>query len=187
MKTTSLGLCWDMRLCTHCGKCLYLLQIVQIQSWIPFSICSHLFTQPEFDSVNMTTPHANLDVTDVKEWSFRARSLLAARIAVSYLMESESTNNRLIIKRQDVHDTIQPKIEIAQTVAAESEVDLARPVVPNVTYLEMIYFFIWSIMVVMTQAWRDFVERRPFQPTLATNSAVHYYVSLSGPNLEALD
>ena len=126
----------------------------------------------------MTTPRANLDVTNVKEWSFRARSLLAARIAISYLTEFVSTNNRLIIKA-DVSYSTQVKVEIAKTTAAESRLDLARPVSPNVTYFEILYFFLFSIILVITQAWRDFVERRPFRPTLATDLLVHYYVGFS--------
>lgn len=133
----------------------------------------------------MTTPRANLDVTNVKEWSARARSLLAATIAISYLPEFESTKKSRMIKRPDVHHTIQPKVTIAINTASESDVDLVRPVVPSVTYLEMMHFFIWSIMLVISQAWRDFVEQRPFRPMLATESAVHYYVSLYRPDFEA--
>lgn len=136
----------------------------------------YLFTQLEFGSVNMATPRTNLDVPNVKEWSFRARSLVAARIAISYLTEFELKDDRFIIKRPDVQHTIKSNVEVAISTAAESEVDLARPVAPNVTYFEIIYFFIWSIMLVITQAWRDLVERRPFRSTLATESAVHYYV-----------
>lgn len=130
----------------------------------------------------MATPHTNLDVPNVKEWSFKARSLIAARIAMSYLTEFELRNDRFIFQRTDVQHTIKSNVEVAITTAAENEVDLARPVAPNVTYFEIIYFFVWSIMLVIAQAWRDFVERRPFRPTLATESAVHYYVkSLPDP------
>ena len=98
-----------------------------------------------------------------------------------YLTEYQSTNNNLAIKGQDVDFTMPSKaeIEIVKTNTAESEVNLARPVVPNVTYLEIVRFFIWSFMVVITQAWRDFVEGRPFRPTLANASVSHYYVRLS--------
>lgn len=133
----------------------------------------------------MTTPRTNLDVTNVKEWSLGARSLLAARIAISYLTEFVSTKNRLIIKRADVPYTTRLKVEIATPTVGESGLDLARPVASNVTYLDIFYFFLWSIILVITQAWRDFVERRPFRPTLATDLLVHYYVGFfTSPDLK---
>lgn len=121
----------------------------------------------------------NIGVTNAKGWIFRGHSLLVESVATSYLTETKSTNNKSVYRGQNVDNTIQQKVETVKKPTAESEVNLARPTAPTVTYLDIVRFVIWSIMVVITQAWRDFVERRPFRPTLASDSIAHYYVSHS--------
>ena len=157
------------------------------QSPILFPICScNRFCRLSLHSANMITQRVNIGVTNAKGWIFKGQSLLVESVGTSYQTETKSISRKSVYKRQDLDHTIPQKVETVETVettTTESAVNLSRPTAPTVTYVDIVRFVIWSIMVVITQAWRDFVERRPFRPTLASDSVAHYYVSLSPSTL----
>ncbi|KAH8820193.1 pyridoxal phosphate-dependent transferase [Xylogone sp. PMI_703] len=125
----------------------------------------------------METPSAALHPTDLKRLIFRGRSLLAEKSPVSYTTEIELPDNKLVNKGR-VHDldyTIRPKVHITKHNTAEKEVNLIRPPETTASYLEICRFLLWSIVLVLTQAWRDLMEGRPFKAILATDAWTHYY------------
>ena len=60
-------------------------------------------------------------------------------------------------------------------------VNLVKPAEPPVTYLEFLKFFVWSIMVVITQLWRDLSSGKFYKPLLSTDFVTHYFVSVLLP------
>ena len=64
----------------------------------------------------------------------------------------------------------------ASKVTKEKVVNLIRPVEPPVTYLEILKFIYWSLLVILTQAWRDGKARRLYVPLLKTDFMTHYFV-----------
>ncbi|KAI4199277.1 MAG: hypothetical protein LQ350_004737 [Teloschistes chrysophthalmus] len=54
-------------------------------------------------------------------------------------------------------------------------VNLVKPVEPPVTYLEILKFIWWSLLVVLTQAWRDVKARKFYVPLLKTDFMTHYF------------
>lgn len=60
----------------------------------------------------------------------------------------------------------------------DKTVNLVRPTEPPVTLLEKFLFYVWSVMLVLTQVWRDFTEKRPFRAVLKSDFTAHYFVSM---------
>lgn len=58
-------------------------------------------------------------------------------------------------------------------------VGLTQVVDPPVTWMETFRFAIWSIMLILTQAWRDFTSSTWQSPLLSTDFMAHYFVSFS--------
>lgn len=58
-------------------------------------------------------------------------------------------------------------------------VNLVKPVEPPVTYLEIFKFIWWSLLVVLTQVWRDVKSRKLYVPLLKTDFMTHYFVCYS--------
>lgn len=58
-------------------------------------------------------------------------------------------------------------------------VGLAQVVDPPVTWMETFRFALWSILLILTQAWRDFTSSTWHRPLLSTDFMTHYFVSSS--------
>lgn len=67
----------------------------------------------------------------------------------------------------------------AQPLEKRSLVNLIKPVEPPVTYLEILKFVVWSIIVVLTQLWRDVSSGKLYKPLLSTDFMTHYFASAS--------
>lgn len=65
----------------------------------------------------------------------------------------------------------------AQLPVGKAFVNLTKPTEPPVTYLEMLKFIWWSIMVILTQLWRDLTSGKFYKPLLSTDFMTHYFVS----------
>ena len=58
-------------------------------------------------------------------------------------------------------------------------VNLVKPIEPPVTYTEILKFFWWSVMVILSQLWKDISSGRIYKPLLRTDFTTHYFVSFS--------
>lgn len=67
----------------------------------------------------------------------------------------------------------------AQPLVKRSLVNLIKPVEPPVTYLEILKFVVWSIVVVLTQLWNDVSSGKFYKPVLSTDFMTHYFASAS--------
>ena len=61
--------------------------------------------------------------------------------------------------------------------AKKHSVNLIKPVEPSVTYLEILKFVVWSMLVVVTQLCRDVASFKFYRPLLAPDFMTHYFVS----------
>lgn len=75
-------------------------------------------------------------------------------------------------------DDLKAVAEVAKQKVVKA-VNLIKPVEPPVTYLETLKFIWWSILVVLTQLWRDVRSRRFYIPLLKTDFMTHYFVCCS--------
>lgn len=129
----------------------------------------------------MATTYAIHGDPYITEWVIRGRSLLADRMVKPHRGETKAepniTKKRAPISGRSTDQVKESKVEIVEKPTAVPEVNLARPIPPNVTNFEAAIFFLWSFVVIAVQAWRDFIEKRPFLAVLATDSMSHYYVS----------
>lgn len=71
---------------------------------------------------------------------------------------------------------VQKQLPIGKAV-----VSFVKPVEPPVTYLEVLKFLVWSLMVVLTQLWRDLSSGTFYKPLLSTDFMTHYFVSALAP------
>ena len=69
----------------------------------------------------------------------------------------------------------------AQLPIGKVFVNLVKPAEPPVTYLEVLKFLVWSIMVVLIQLWRDLTSGTFYMPLLSTDFMTHYFVSAVAP------
>lgn len=69
----------------------------------------------------------------------------------------------------------------AQLPIGKAFVNLVKPAEPPVTYLEVLKFLVWGIMVVLTQLWRDLSSGTFYKPLLSTDFMTHYFVSPVAP------
>ena len=69
----------------------------------------------------------------------------------------------------------------AQLPIEKAFVNLVKPAEPPVTYLEVLKFLVWSIMVVLIQLWRDLSSGTFYKPLLSTDFMTHYFVSAIAP------
>lgn len=65
----------------------------------------------------------------------------------------------------------------AQLPSGKAFVNLVKPAEPPVTYLEVLKFLVWSIMVVLIQLRRDLSSGTFYKPLLSTDFMTHYFVS----------
>ena len=126
--------------------------------------------------------------TSLRDWVSLRQSLLVGQIAALHLADPDPKSGKLLTNghKANGHDHYVSKLELVKPEKVEKEVILTRREDPTVTYFEITKFVVWSIILVLTQMWRDWREGRPFRPTLATESWTHYYASdqsLDGPSL----
>ncbi|KAL4870553.1 hypothetical protein BDV12DRAFT_165811 [Aspergillus spectabilis] len=93
--------------------------------------------------------------------------------------DDKVTNGHVLIKAEGVVP-VQPiangQINGAASVSPRKHVLLARPIDPEVTFMEKFRFFVWSVVVVLVQIWRDLIiERRRLRPVLFTELISHYF------------
>lgn len=139
--------------------------------------------------LNMT--HQSLRSTYLKRWQYYARSILRRRISIPNLDEVKKSEDTFITKRLPTISNckqghlkandadFQGRVELAKvekTHSAESKVVISRRMIPEVSYLHIFQFIVWSIWLVLVQAWADFWEGRSFRAILATDAWAHYYV-----------
>ncbi|EAS35853.2 uncharacterized protein CIMG_01207 [Coccidioides immitis RS] len=84
-----------------------------------------------------------------------------------------------------IEDADEAKLAVSDSKAGSLEndpqkVNFTRPVEPPVALVEKFLFLIWSIMLVLTQVWSDFIEKRPFRYVLKSDIMAHYFFLPAG-------
>ena len=111
--------------------------------------------------------------TYLKGW-VSTRSLLTSLGLLPKELKAKDT--KPLIDAQNMDHT---SVSQVKNMGEKLPFSIVRPREPEVTYLEIFRFAIWSIMLIITQTWRDFTEGRRFRPNLSSHSATHYFVSFS--------
>jgi len=111
--------------------------------------------------------------TYLKGW-VSTRSLLTSLGLLPKELKAKDT--KPLIDAQNMDHT---SVSQVKNMGEKLPFSIVRPREPEVTYLEIFRFAIWSIMLIITQTWRDFTEGRRFRPSLSSHSATHYFVSFS--------
>ncbi|KAI9715084.1 MAG: hypothetical protein M1812_006202 [Candelaria pacifica] len=83
--------------------------------------------------------------------------------------------NSASISRTSSNTASQPRMQIKRPF-----VNLIKPAEPRVTWIETLRFIWWSILVILTQLWRDLSSGKFYKPLLSTDFMPHYFYIPAG-------
>lgn len=119
---------------------------------------------------------------------FKFTNLLHQWIIIFFASQSfylsNNTRKRVSLGRKRAVARTTKTLPVAVEAEKEQErkVIFTHPSEPEVSLLEKTLFVLWSIRLVLRQAWSDFLERRWFSGTLVSDAWSHYYVCIRAPS-----
>ncbi|KAI9695781.1 MAG: hypothetical protein M1836_006047 [Candelina mexicana] len=96
-------------------------------------------------------------------------------LGISSIIMPSTPPNSASMSRTSSNIASQPHMHIKRPF-----INLAKATEPRVTWLETLEFIWWSILVILTQLWRDLSSGKFYKPLLSTDFMTHYFYIPAG-------